>query len=151
MCYSCSFVSYPDCWPRSHVYCLYDLLCSRKLLNDNSMLLLAFCLFFSYFVYVSISCAPAVWDAWTTRRPASTRFRTCSTPRGKILHARNQHLRNHRGFSVAFPNGFSLVFSNVISLFSGILQRVVTIPVAVDFHWKFPIFSAACSHESSLL
>ena len=30
--------------------------------------------------------------------------------RGKGLHTRNQHLRNHRGFSMAFANGFSLAF-----------------------------------------
>ena len=32
--------------------------------------------------------------------------------RGKRLHTRNRHLRNHRGFSVAFAKGFSVAFSN---------------------------------------
>ena len=43
--------------------------------------------------------------------------------RGNILHTRNQHLRKHRGFSVACSNGFSVAFSTAISLFSGIFQR----------------------------
>ena len=29
---------------------------------------------------------------------------------GKILHTRNQHLRNHHGLSMPFPNGFSAAF-----------------------------------------
>ena len=49
-------------------------------------------------------------------------------------HARNQHLRNHRGSSVAFSNGLPMVFSNRTSLFSGIFQRTVTCPV--DFYWN---------------
>ena len=36
--------------------------------------------------------------------------------RGKILHTRNQHLRNHRGLSVAFSHGLSVAFSNGVSL-----------------------------------
>ena len=32
--------------------------------------------------------------------------------RGKILHTRNQHLRNHSGFPVAFSNGLSAAFPN---------------------------------------
>ena len=60
-------------------------------------------------------------------------FRVC---RGKRLHARNRHLRNPRGFSVAFFNGNSL--------FSVISQRIVTCPVdfywngPMDFQWHFP-------------
>ena len=57
--------------------------------------------------------------------------------RGKRLHARNQHLRNHRGVSVAFPNRCSVSFSNIISLVSGIVQKIVTFQV--DFHWDFPM------------
>ena len=57
--------------------------------------------------------------------------------RGKILHTRNRYLRNHRGFPVAFPNGFSVIFSNTISLVSDIFRRIVTFPV--DFHWNLPM------------
>ena len=32
--------------------------------------------------------------------------------RGERLHTRNQHLRNHRGFSVIFSNGFSGIFQH---------------------------------------
>ena len=55
--------------------------------------------------------------------------------RGKILHTRNKHLGNHRGFSVAFSYGLS----PVISMF----QRIVTFPmdflwiVPADFQWHF--------------
>ena len=34
--------------------------------------------------------------------------------RANILHTRNQHLRNHRGSPVAFPNVLSAAFSNEI-------------------------------------
>ena len=63
--------------------------------------------------------------------------------RGKILHARNQHLRYHRGFSVAFPNECSVACSNIVSLVSGISERIVTRPVDVywnslmDVQWHF--------------
>ena len=56
--------------------------------------------------------------------------------RGKRSHTRNRHLRNHRGFSAAF--------SNIISLVSGIFQRIGTCPVDVywirpmDLQWHFP-------------
>ena len=55
--------------------------------------------------------------------------------RGKRLHTRNQHLRNHCGLSVAC--------STIISLFSCSLQRIVTCPldsywnVPTDFQWHF--------------
>ena len=66
--------------------------------------------------------------AETERSPGSGD--TClSYPRGKILHTRNRHFRNHRGFSVVFCNGFSL--------FSGSFQRIVTFPM--DVHWIFPM------------
>ena len=54
-----------------------------------------------------------------------------------MLHARNRRLRNHRGLSVVFPSGFSVAFSRGISLFSGIVQRIITFPV--DLHWNFPM------------
>ena len=57
--------------------------------------------------------------------------------RGKILHTRNRHLRNHGGFSVARSNGLSVAFSNGISLVGGMLQRIVTCPV--DFDWNLPM------------
>ena len=41
-----------------------------------------------------------------TRRCAGMKM-----PRGKILHARNRHLRNHRGFSVACSDGLSVACS----------------------------------------
>ena len=41
----------------------------------------------------------------------------------KDLHTRNQHLRTHRGFSVALSNGLSVAFSNISELFSYILQK----------------------------
>ena len=65
--------------------------------------------------------------------------------RGKPLHTRNQHLRNHHDISVAFSNGLSVAFSNLILLFSGIFQRSATFPVDfhcnchIDFPWHFPI------------
>ena len=34
----------------------------------------------------------------------------CSLLRGKRSHTRNRHLRNHRGLSVACPNGLSVAF-----------------------------------------
>ena len=34
---------------------------------------------------------------------------TITSTRVNILHTRNQHLRTHRGHSVAFPKGLSLV------------------------------------------
>ena len=43
----------------------------------------------------------------------------------KILHTRNQHLRNPRGFSVAFSNGCSIGFSNELSLVRGISRRIL--------------------------
>ena len=58
-----------------------------------------------------------------------TRSWVVALARCKILHARNQHLRIHRGFSVAFPNRFSPALSNGISLISGIFKRIVTCPV----------------------
>ena len=57
--------------------------------------------------------------------------------RDKRLHTRNQHLGNHRGFSVAFSNGLSVVFSNITSNVSCIPQRIVTFPV--DFSWNCPM------------
>ena len=48
--------------------------------------------------------------------------------RGRRMHARNQHLRNHRGFSVAFSNEFSVAFSNGISFASGMFQRIINYP-----------------------
>ena len=57
--------------------------------------------------------------------------------KGKILHTRNQDLRNHREFSVAFSNGLSVSFSNINSLSSCMFQRIVTCPV--DFHWNCPM------------
>ena len=47
-------------------------------------------------------------------------FGTASSSWGKILHTRNQHLRNRPGFPVAFSNGCSVACSNGISHFSGI-------------------------------
>ena len=57
---------------------------------------------------------------------------------GKRSHARNRHLGNHRGCSVAFSKGFSVAFSNIVSRSSGIVQRIVTLPVA-SFHWNSPM------------
>ena len=49
--------------------------------------------------------------------------------RGKILHTRNEHLGNHRGFPVACANGCSEVFPNISSLCSGVIKRIVASPV----------------------
>ena len=54
-----------------------------------------------------------------------------------VLHTRSQHLRTHRGFSVAFSNGCSVAVSNGSSLLSGIFQRIVTFPV--DLYWNSPM------------
>ena len=59
------------------------------------------------------------------------------TSKGNILHNRNQHLRNHCGSSVALSNGWTVALLNIISLVSGIFQRVATSPV--DLYWKFPL------------
>ena len=81
--------------------------------------------------------------------------------RGKLLHTRDQHLRNHRGFSVACSNGYALAFSDIISLFSGISQRIVTCPVdlycnrPMDCQWHFPTYFVTyqwyCSKGLSLV
>ena len=47
----------------------------------------------------------------------------------EILRTRNRHLRDHRGFPVAFSNGLSAAFSDESSTFGGVLQRIVTSPV----------------------
>ena len=68
----------------------------------------------------------------------------CS-PRGKRSHTRNQHLRHHRGLSVACSNGLSVAFSNGISPSNGSFQRIVTFPedfrcdVPMDLQWHFPM------------
>ena len=49
-------------------------------------------------------------------------------------HTRNQHLRNHRGVSVACFNGLSVAVPNGISLSSVTFKRIVTCPV--DFYWN---------------
>ena len=69
--------------------------------------------------------------------------------RGKILHTRNRHLRNHRGLSVACSNGCSVAFSNRLSLFSGIFQRIDTSPV--DVTGDVNGFSVTCSNGFSLV
>ena len=75
---------------------------------------------------------------------------SCGMCRGKILHTRNQHLRNHSGFSVACSNACSVACSNGISLVNGVFQRIVTFPV--DFHWNCPNgFSVAFSNGIPLL
>ena len=51
----------------------------------------------------------------------------------------NRHLGNRRGFPVASSDGLSVASSNIFSLFSGILQRIVTCPV--DVYWKSPMDS----------
>ena len=63
------------------------------------------------------------------------------TSRGKLLHLRNRHLGNHRGFSVALFNGFPVTISNACSLVNDMFQRIVTFPV--DVHWN------GCSLELS--
>ena len=79
--------------------------------------------------------APRAWDLGDSC--ISAREVAVCYGRGKRLHARNQHLRNYRGFSVAL--------FNIISLFSGIFQRIVTLPVdyywnfPMDFHWHYPM------------
>ena len=70
-------------------------------------------------------------------RRASREGRQKKTNRGERLCTGNRHLRNHRGFSVAFSSGFSVAFSNGISLFSGIFQRFV--PCPVDCYWNYPM------------
>ena len=51
---------------------------------------------------------------------------------------------NHRESSEALSKGFSVAFSNGISLFSCIFQRIITFPVDLywncprDFQWHFP-------------
>ena len=53
-------------------------------------------------------------------RPVVSRPYLCSSEhqlRDNILHTRNRHLRNQRGFSVAFVNGLTVVFSNGIYSF----------------------------------
>ena len=72
----------------------------------------------------------------TTTEEPCPRLDVCEN-RVNMLHTRNQHLRNHRGISVACSNECSVAFSNGISLFSGIFQRFVTCPV--DFHWSCPM------------
>ena len=56
-----------------------------------------------------------------------------------MLHARNQHLGNHRGFSVVFSNGCSVAFSDGCSTFSGSLQRIVSFPVDFTGNVQWPV------------
>ena len=70
----------------------------------------------------------AVFDPRSSRS-VSTRAQHGSPFRGKILHTGNRHLRNHRGFSVAWANGLSVACSNIIVRVSGMFQRIVTCPV----------------------
>ena len=66
-----------------------------------------------------------------------------------ILHNRNRHLRSDRGLSVACSHGCPVAFSNTISMFSGIFQRIATCPV--DCYWNCPMdFSGAFSDGCSL-
>ena len=70
------------------------------------------------------------------RRQAARRG-TEGEDRGNISHTRNRHHRNHRGFSVALSNAFSVTFSITISSFRGTFRRVA--PRPVDFHWNWPM------------
>ena len=67
----------------------------------------------------------------------STAQSHASVGRDKRSHARNRHLRSHRGFSVALTNGFAVGFPNGLSLVSCIVQRIVTFPV--DFNLNCPM------------
>ena len=58
--------------------------------------------------------------------------------RGKRLHVRNQHLRNHRRFPVACSNGLSAAFSNgysrlqlLVALLAQVHLSVVTILLVI--------------------
>ena len=58
------------------------------------------------------------------------------------LHAGNRHLRNHRGFSVAFSNG---VQWHVLTEVHGVFKRIVTCPGM--FYWNCRLsdtFSDGC-------
>ena len=93
-----------------------------------------------YAVVGPTRCCATVWYAMVG--PARLWYRQAigswhNLCRGKRLHTRNLHLRNHRGFPAAFPNGCSVAFSNVISLFSCMFQRIVT--CTVDLYWNCPM------------
>ena len=53
--------------------------------------------------------------------------------RGKKVHTRNQHLRSHRGFSVACSKGLPVAFSNIISL----VPKACHCPSGI--RWKIPM------------
>ena len=55
------------------------------------------------------------------------------------MHTRNKNLRNHRGFSMALPNGLSVAYSTIISMFNGTFQRIVTHPPEVVLDTWFPL------------
>ena len=65
--------------------------------------------------------------------------------RDNRLHTRNRHLRKSWWIFSGIPNGLSVIFSNGISLVSGIFQSVDTFPVdfykeiPMDVHWNLPL------------
>ena len=71
------------------------------------------------------------------RGPRAARFIWC---KGKMLHTRNRHLRNHRGFPWQFPTEFhfSALFSKGLSLvqwiFTGICHWFFSGILTIDFH-----------------
>ena len=86
---------------------------------------------------IIVPSSSLVIDSYSACAVCSVAVISARSFRGTRLHTRNRHLRNHRGFPGAFPNGCSVVFSNGISLFSGRFKRIVTCPVYV--YWKCPM------------
>ena len=129
---------YKDLLRKWHVGCLWDqqtvttatvtTSCLKICTNINRLLL-----DFTKRHAVAVVAVTACWscECWTfffeqgvgpgTRRALGARDlsvdRQSCVIRGNISHNRNRDLRSHRGFSVAFPNGFSVSFCNVLFLF----------------------------------
>ena len=73
------------------------------------------------------------------------------TPYYQRLHTRNRHLGNNLGLSVAlFKMDFQWhSFSDIVSLFSGIFQRIVTCPVIFALRYIIVTFSQYISDVRS--
>ena len=78
-----------------------------------------------------ISSNNSSWQIW-----ARWGFPTVSSHLQSLgLNTRNQNLRNHRGFPVAFSNGFSLAFAKEVD-FSVVCSKGLSLAQRI-FTWKF--------------
>ena len=107
------------CTPYAYVNICYHTICMHICIHLSPSLYIYICMYVYIYIYI-VSLYIYIYIY-----------------RGKLLHTRNRHLKTHRGFSVACSNECSVAFSNIISLLSGVSQRIASFPV--DFHWKCPM------------